>query len=413
MSIKQYDLDRCEQTKEEAEVFEPLQKEDISEPKIQKVKVYTIPKEKKRNRTKLRLPLRAFAISFTIVFLSVFFVHYDFAQNAKTFGNVVSFVLHSEDKSAKALLDIFTKKEDVQLKLDEFMSKVPNDVQNTQSVIEESNTTPNDETATEVFENVLQTDTRLSQSDLSRGGDKLYLNNETSYNVDLATLLSKPLPQELLYSGSAPSVLIVHTHGSECYSESKEYPTSLTRTTDKSKNVVRVGAELKKVLEQYGIATLHCEELHDDVSFLSAYKNSKKTIDSYLKQYPTIQYVIDVHRDSIVKAEAEVIKTMSAIETNDHAQLMLVVGTNENGADHPFWQDNLRFAAEIQNTANTYYPTLMRPVNLRKSSFNHQVSKGAFILEVGSFGNTLEEAINAVKLFGKTFARTLAQNKEE
>ena len=74
------------------------------------------------------------------------------------------------------------------------------------------------------------------------------------------------------------------------------------------------------------------------------------------------------------------------------------------GLWHENWQENLKFAAKIQNAAEIMYPGVMRPINLRKERFNEHMTKGSLILEVGSNGNTLAQA----KEGGKDVARAIA-----
>ena len=86
---------------------------------------------------------------------------------------------------------------------------------------------------------------------------------------------------------------------------------------------------------------------------------------------------------------------------------MLVVGTNEGGAAHPNWRNNLTVAVRLQQTMNEMYPTLARPINLRTAAFNQMLTSGSMIIEVGSCGNTIEEAQNAAEMVADCLARTI------
>ena len=88
---------------------------------------------------------------------------------------------------------------------------------------------------------------------------------------------------------------------------------------------------------------------------------------------------------------------------------MLVIGTDEAGANHPDWQSNLRVAQAIQNSAEEKYPSLMRGINLRRASFNQQIASGYFLLEAGSCGGELSEAQKSVRLFAKAFADVIKE----
>ena len=86
---------------------------------------------------------------------------------------------------------------------------------------------------------------------------------------------------------------------------------------------------------------------------------------------------------------------------------MFVVGTDEGGLYHPNWQQNLNYVTGLQYRLNRSYPGLMRPVNLRTQRFNQHASAGSMLIEVGSSGNTMTEALAAIRLFGQTLADDL------
>jgi stage II sporulation protein P len=83
---------------------------------------------------------------------------------------------------------------------------------------------------------------------------------------------------------------------------------------------------------------------------------------------------------------------------------MLVVGTDESGSSHPGWRKNFTVASHLEERLNLLYPTLARPVNLREHGFNQWFSTGSLIVEVGSCGNTVEEAVTAGSFFAAAFA---------
>jgi|GEM_PF-456001 len=254
----------------------------------------------------------------------------------------------------------------------------------------------------------------LIKQNLAKSSDKLSLSNETSFTPNIEALMNESIPAfasaDTPLSIDKPLVLVLHTHGTESYlpTDSDYYSEDdPTRTQDTTRNVVRVGTELSNILNSYGIPTLHCEIMHDKDSYVTAYKNSMKTMQEYLQKYPSIKYVIDVHRDSIFKANKEQIKPYTVINGEPSAQILMVIGTSGGGAAHPNWEKNLGLALKLETTMNKTFPTLARPINLRNSRFNQNVSEGAFILEVGSCGNTMDEALTAVKMFAQCFAKTL------
>jgi len=238
------------------------------------------------------------------------------------------------------------------------------------------------------------------------GSPQFLLSNQTKFTV------SPPdggLPFAFPKDATEPVVLIIHTHGTESYlpDEVNYYTENDTfRSTDINKNVVSVGKVISDELNKAGIMTIHDTTMYDEASYNAAYTNSRNAVKKWLAEYPSIKCVIDVHRDAIVTADGKNIKPLVNIDGTDTAQLMLVVGTNEAGAAHPDWKTNFSFAACLQQKANIQFPRLMRPLNLRRASFNQQLCQGFFLLEVGSCANTITEARSAALLFAKVFADT-------
>ena len=149
--------------------------------------------------------------------------------------------------------------------------------------------------------------------------------------------------------------------------------------------------------------------MFDASSYIKAYSNSFSAVNEYLSQYPSIKYVIDLHRDAIPDSNGKgYARLISNIDGTEHAQLMFVIGTDEAGATHPGWKSNLRTALEIQKNMCERYPDIMRSINLRKASFNQQLSPGYFILEAGNCENSIEEAFRSAELFAKIFADTIS-----
>ena len=118
--------------------------------------------------------------------------------------------------------------------------------------------------------------------------------------------------------------------------------------------------------------------------------------------------MLDIHRDALGSGDV-VYKTMAEEEGSVASQIMLLVGTDESGLEHPHWRGNLAFAMYLQNAVNSACPTLMRPVALVPQRYNQQLTPGSLIVEVGSSGNTLREALAAIRLFGRAIAPALAE----
>lgn len=203
------------------------------------------------------------------------------------------------------------------------------------------------------------------------------------------------------------SVLIVHTHTTESYTPSEKYqytPSDTDRTTDKNFNMVRVGDEIEKVLTQNGINVYHDTTINDYPSYNGSYNKSAANISNYIKNDPSIKIVLDVHRDAIEGQNGEKIKYTSQINGESAASIMLVVGSNLSGLEHSNWKENMRFAAQLQSHISSIYPTLMRPINFRSQRFNQQLAPGGIIVEVGTNGNTLDEALLGARYFAEGLA---------
>ncbi len=240
--------------------------------------------------------------------------------------------------------------------------------------------------------------------DKSRSG-KIVLGNQTSYSVDINEMLASPL--SITMSVSGPKVLVIHTHATESYAPhgSTIYDiTASDRSQNTDENVVKVGETFCEILNRKGIETLHDKELHDYPSFNGSYAHSLAAVEAYLKKYPSIQIVFDIHRDSIVYSDNTKAKPLTQINGKDAAQLMFVVGTDEKGLEHPHWRENIKSAIHFQHAINQKYPTLMRHINLRQERFNGHTTKASMIIETGASGNSLPEAEYGLSLAAECIA---------
>jgi len=241
----------------------------------------------------------------------------------------------------------------------------------------------------------------------------VYINNRSDRSFDagifdgaFAAALSKD---------EGPQVLILHTHGSEAYTmpPGQEYEASSEyRTLDSTKNVVRVGDEIARVLEAAGLAVIHDTTLHDYPEYSGAYGRSQTAAEAYLEQYPTIQFILDVHRDAISDGNGGMYKVVSEVGGRSAAQLSFVIGTDGGGLEHPRWQENLKLAAAIQQRITDDYPTLMRPITVRNSRYNQHLTPGCLLVEVGAAGNSLDEALLSAQLFGQEMANVILHQGE-
>ena len=240
-----------------------------------------------------------------------------------------------------------------------------------------------------------------------QAGD-VYVFDRAGKNAPVAALASAPVRLDLPDDG--PQILILHTHTTEAYtpSEGETYvPSDPYRTTDCNHNVVRVGEEMAQVFRDRGYGVVHDTALYDYPSYNGAYARSGAAAERWLARYPTIRVVLDVHRDALEGEDGTIYKAVSAPADGGTAQVMLVVGTDGTGAKHPLWQENLTFAMRLQKQMLADRGTLARPIVLRASNFNQQLSVGSLLVEVGTHGNTLPEAIAGARLFAESACAVL------
>ena len=221
-----------------------------------------------------------------------------------------------------------------------------------------------------------------------------------SYTADLSTLMAKPLSWDL--TGDEPKVLIVHTHGSESFLPTKDYQeTTPYHTLNTDYNMVSVGDLVADKLKAAGISVLHDRSLHDEPSYNAAYNNSRKSVQAYLEEHPSICLVLDLHRDSIEDEAGNQVAQTVFSQGATVAPLMLVVGTDYGGLRHPQWQENLSIALKLQIQLEELCPGICRNINLRTQRFNQDLSPGAMLVEVGASGNTRQEALRAAEILAQ------------
>ncbi|MCL1819441.1 MAG: stage II sporulation protein P [Oscillospiraceae bacterium] len=212
------------------------------------------------------------------------------------------------------------------------------------------------------------------------------IHNETSKTIDMDKVMSRKLGIEL--PDGSPQILIVHTHGGcEGYWDEGD--------------VVGIGERLAELLTAAGFNVLHDKTPYDEGNFRNAYSNALDGIAKTLKENPSVQIVLDIHRDAIAAADGTVRKPVFQAGDEKAAQLMFVVGTNGTGLPHDNWPLNLSLAVHLQKILTPAHPDLMRSINLRRERFNQHATRGSLILEVGALGNNFSEALLSIELFAE------------
>lgn len=230
---------------------------------------------------------------------------------------------------------------------------------------------------------------------------KVKIKNQTDY-----TLTEDMLKPDITIENK--NIILFHTHSCESYTSSEKYsytPTGSYRTTDLNFSVTRVGTELENQLKQYNYNVIHNTDYHDYPAYNGSYTRSLETVENILKTNPA-DIIIDVHRDAI-GSRSDYAPTVKIGDTDEAAQIMFVIGTNNGGLWHPNWNQNLKFAIKVQEKAEEMYPGLFKPIMLTQSRYNQHTGKYASIIEVGATGNTLDQCLNSMKYLAKVMNEIL------
>ena len=229
--------------------------------------------------------------------------------------------------------------------------------------------------------------------------------NVTAEELAADTLLSKDL--HIDPASGEYKVLIYHTHGSETFADSR--PGVIEDT------VIGLGDELTRILEEdYGIPVYHDRTVYDVVDGVEdrslAYDYASDGIDAILQQYPSIEVVLDIHRDG-VREDVRLVRDIDGVPT---AQIMFLNGmsrTNENGEIdylyNPYRQENLAFSLQMHLAGKELYGDLMRRIYVRGYCFNLNKMPRSSLIEVGAQTNTVAEAKNAMVPLGAILYKVL------
>lgn len=211
------------------------------------------------------------------------------------------------------------------------------------------------------------------------GGDQL--------SVEKLLGMDMTLPQE----GDGPQILIYHTHSQEAFADSVP--------GDVNTGIVGVGECLTKILtEQYGYRVLHNTGQYDVETRDNAYSRALPAVEQILAENPSIQVIIDLHRDEV----AEETKLVTDIQGRPTARFMFFNGlsrTRKTGdidyLANENQEANLAFSFQMQLKAAEYYPGLTRRIYLKGYRYNMHLRPRTLLVELGAQNNTVEEAINA------------------
>lgn len=212
--------------------------------------------------------------------------------------------------------------------------------------------------------------------------------------LDAETLLAKDMSIDKTVEG--PQILIYHTHSQEGFVDSVP--------GDNSTTIVGVGEYLAELLREKGYDVMHVTSVYDLVDGKldrnEAYSKAYKEISGILEEYPSIQSVIDLHRDGV----AEGTRLVTEIDGKTMARFMFFNGlsrTKKNGPIdylyNPYIQDNLALTLQLKLQCEQYYPGLSRNIYLRSLRYNLHLSDKALLIEAGAQTNTLQEMLNTME----------------
>lgn len=226
-----------------------------------------------------------------------------------------------------------------------------------------------------------------------------------SSQMDAASLMGDDL--KLTGDGSGPQILIYHTHSQEGYVDSIE--------GDENTSVIGVGNYLESLLtDVFGYQVIHMKDAFDladgQLERSKAYNYALPAVQKVLDENPTIEVVIDLHRDGVPDDK----HLVTEINGKPTAQIMYFNGlsrTVNNGnldsLPNPYISDNLAFAFQLSYQAARYYPRLTRCIYLKGYRYNLHVRPRSILLEVGAQTNTVAEAMNAMEPFSVILNKVL------
>ena len=223
-------------------------------------------------------------------------------------------------------------------------------------------------------------------------------------SIDVPAMLLSPLQWDL--TAPEPTVLILHSHTCESYENTEGYvPSGSYRTRNENCNMISIGKHLAQCLEKQGVSVIHDTTVHDYPSYNDAYKLSRQTVQRYLEQYPTISLVLDIHRDAYEDSDGNQLSSTVSIDGVTASKLMIVAGTNGYDEGHPDWRENLSVAVKLHAVLEKSYPGLCRSLAIRSSAFNQDLSPGSLLIEVGTAGDTRQQALAAAEFLADGIAQ--------
>ncbi len=188
-----------------------------------------------------------------------------------------------------------------------------------------------------------------------------------------------------------PQILILHTHSKETYADSVP--------GDESTSIVGAGNHLGEILaKEYGYQVMHCKQSFDEGEGVDAYSNALPVLNQILAAYPSLEVVIDLHRDEMPAGK----RLVTDIDGIPMAKFMFFNGisrTRKTGdiayLKNENLEENLSFSFQLQTKAMEYYPGLTRRIYLKAYRYNMHLKERYLLIELGAQNNTVQEAFSA------------------
>ncbi len=203
---------------------------------------------------------------------------------------------------------------------------------------------------------------------------------------------------------AGPQILIYHSHSQEGFADSIPGDVSTT--------IVGAGEKLTRLLEEeYGFDVLHHTGVYDYPSRDEAYSNALPAIEQVLEENPTIQVVIDLHRDAV----AEGTKLVTTIDGKDYARFMFFNGICRSTKgpitylNNPYLKENLAFSFQSQVIAESYFPGITRKIYLKAWRYNMHFKPRNMLIELGAQTNTVEEIMNTTEILAFVIDEVLSR----
>lgn len=222
--------------------------------------------------------------------------------------------------------------------------------------------------------------------------------------LDAERLLNEDLILNNEDEEQGPQILIYHTHASEDFVDSIP--------GDPSTTIIGAGDRLTELLEGYGFRVLHDTGVYDQERD-NAYEKALPAVEQILKENPSIEVVIDLHRDEMANDR----RLVMDLQGRPTARFMFFNGLSylrKQGEisylENPYILDNLAFSFQAQVLANEYYPGLTRKIYLKAYRYNMHLCPKSMLIELGAQNNTVEEIMNACDPLAHVLAMVLKKS---